>query len=130
MKRAISTAYYALFHALCRNCADCFIGGQNASRSKKAWLQAYRAADNKFSSTKCKTRSVMSKFPKEIEDFANMFVSSQAKRTSADYDPTSKFTRSEVLTEIDSVEVAIKGFNSTPLKDRRAFAAWVMIKDR
>lgn len=72
----------------------------------------------------------MAKFPKAIEDFANMFVSTQAKRTSADYDPSSRFTRSEVLTDIDSAEVAIKDFTSTPLSDRRAFAAWVMIRDR
>jgi len=26
LERALSTAYYAMFHAMCRNCADCLIG--------------------------------------------------------------------------------------------------------
>jgi hypothetical protein len=41
----------------------------------------------------------VTKFPKEIEDFANAFLAMQDKRHSADYDPHAKFTKSEVLTE-------------------------------
>jgi hypothetical protein len=72
----------------------------------------------------------MRRFPKPIEDFANMFVQTQIKRFSADYDPSSKFTRSEVTTEIDAVEAAIVAFHTTSMKDRRVFAAWVTIKSR
>jgi hypothetical protein len=42
LKRAISTAYYALFHAMAKIAADMLVGvGPN--RPDKAWTQAYRA---------------------------------------------------------------------------------------
>ena len=37
LKRAMSTAYYAVFHALCRNCADSLVGKTRVSRSQPAW---------------------------------------------------------------------------------------------
>ena len=49
----------------------------------------------------------MKRFPKGIEDFGNIFDQMQIKRHSADYDPTSKFTRSDVETDGDAAEVAI-----------------------
>ncbi|MBP7001428.1 hypothetical protein [Amaricoccus sp.] len=126
----MSTNYYALFHAVCRNCADCFIGGSSADRSRKAWLQAYRAIEHGNASDRCKDQSVMRRFPKAIEDFGNLFVLAQRKRHLADYDPEARFTRSEVLTDIEAADVALRAFGKAPMKDRRAFAAWVMIKGR
>ena len=73
---------------------------------------------------------MLSKFPKEIEDFANMFVTMQDKRHKADYDPTENFWKSSVIQDINAVEQAIKGFKTAPLKDRRAFAAYVLFKIR
>ena len=72
----------------------------------------------------------MRKFPKSIEDFANMFVSAQLKRFDADYNPSSRFSRSEVITDIDAAEAAIIAFEGVATKHRRAFAAWVTIKAR
>lgn len=115
---------------MCRNCADCFIGTTKGGRSEPAWLQAYRAADHRYAADKCKDQKTMRKFPKPIEDFGNVFFQSQAKRLAADYDPSSRFTRSEVINDIDAVEQAIDAFNRSPTKDRRAFAAWVTIKVR
>lgn len=89
LKRAVSTNYYALFHALCRNAADCFIGGSDADRSRNAWIQAYRALEHGNAAQRCQSQQVMRKFPKPIEDFANLFVQAQKKRNSADYDPSS-----------------------------------------
>jgi len=70
----------------------------------------------------------MKKFPKEIEDFGNEFVAAQIKRHSADYDPDTAFSRSEVINDIESAEEAIKNFKKSPMKDRRAFAAWVILQ--
>ena len=72
----------------------------------------------------------MQKFPQEIEDFGNMFCQLQSKRHSADYDPSSRFLRSEVLSDISAAEVAIRKFQNSPIRDRRAFAAWVALKNR
>lgn len=130
LKRAVSTAYYAMFHALCRNCADCLIGGTNADRSAPAWRQAYRAVEHRFSKNQCGNKAVVAKFPQEIEDFANLFETLQSKRHSADYDPTSRFFLQDAETFIDAAELAIKEFKSSGIKDRRAFAAWTTMKNR
>jgi hypothetical protein len=72
----------------------------------------------------------MKKFPKEIEDFANTFVTMQAKRHKADYDPEYRVARSEVLVDLAAAEAAIKGFRMAAMKHRRAFAAWVALNSR
>lgn len=130
LRRAISTAYYAMFHTLCRNCADCLIGGTKSSRSEKAWRQAYRSVEHGYSKNQCKATSVISRFPKEIEDFAALFVALQEKRHAADYDPFSRFALSDVVKAIDSAEEAIGDLRSVSKKDLRAFAAWTAMKAR
>lgn len=130
LKRAISTAYYAVFHAMCRNCADCLIGTASADRSNPAWKQAYRAVDHGFAKGQCKNGEIMGRFPRDIEDFGNLFIDLQIERHRADYDPASKFTRTDVMTSINAAEAAVKAFGAVPIKDRRAFAAWVTLKNR
>lgn len=127
--RATSTTYYALFHTLARSCADLLIGGTGAERSRPAWHQVYRALEHRLAKEAC-ARSKINTFPKEIQDFANMFVSMQAKRHKADYDPHEKAYKSAVLLDIDLVEAVISDFQSAPLKDRKAFAAFVLLKAR
>jgi uncharacterized protein (UPF0332 family) len=130
LKRAVSTAYYALFHALCRNCADSFVGGAGADRSTPAWRQAYRAVDHGAAKNQFKNAHVMSRFPQAIEDFGNLFVDLQTERHKADYDPNHRCNRSDVNSSIAAAETVIKGLAATTIKDRRALAAWVLLKDR
>lgn len=130
LKRALSSIYYAMFHTLARTCADLMIGGQNADRSKHAWRQVYRALEHKFAQSQCKNMSIITKFPKGIEDFANTFVTMQSKRHYADYDPHYKTTKSEVLIDLALVDETIKNFDKVSIKDRRAFAAFVLLKTR
>lgn len=106
------------------------IGGENATKSKKAWQQTYRALAHLSANDACRNQKMISKFPKPIEDFANTFVTMQAKRHSADYDPHSKFTKSEVINDITTVVNAIRNFESADTKDRRAFCAFVLFKMR
>lgn len=128
LRRAQSSAYYALFHSLARCCADLLVGGQNSERSKHAWRQAYRALEHGHAKNQCKHSSVVRQFPKEIEDFANMFVLMQTRRHLADYDPHYRTTRSEVIADLDSVKAVIENFSAAQLKDKRAFATWVLLK--
>jgi len=117
-----------MFHALCWNTADCLIGSKGADRSNPAWVQTYRAVEHGHAKARCKD-NVLSKFPKDIEDFASVFVEAQEQRHRADYDPTVRFTRSEVLTLILKVDEAIRAFRRVSIKDRRAFAALIVLKN-
>ena len=127
LKRAMSTAYYAMFHALCRNCADSVVGKRKSLRSQSAWLQAYRAVNHGHAKGQC---SNMGKFPKDIQSFAASFVILQEKRHQADYDPVHKLKRADVLTQIRTAKLFIKKLKESPIKDRRAFAVWTVMQNR
>jgi hypothetical protein len=106
------------------------VGGSGSVKSKWALYQVYRAVEHGFAKNACMDGKIVTKFPKEIEDFANTFVTMQTKRHSADYDPYSKFAKSEVTQDIATVVEAIIKFRSAPAKDRRAFCAHVLFKKR
>jgi uncharacterized protein (UPF0332 family) len=129
LRRATSAAYYAMFHCLARDGADLLVGGAGAAKSKHAWKQVYRAIDHGPAKNACMDK-VVQQFPKPIEDFANVFVTMQTKRHSADYDPTSQFTKSEVMQDIATVKRAIEAFKAEPKKDRLAFCAFVIFRRR
>lgn len=114
---------------MCANAADCLVGTSGASRSERAWRQAYRALEHGLAKSQCEKISSRD-FPAEIEDFANQFIVMQSKRHYADYDPWSRFVRSEVLSDIAAVENSIARFKSQHRKDRLAFAVWVVLKKR
>lgn len=130
LKRSISTAYYAMFHALCSICADGFIGTKAANRSDPAWRQTYRSVIHSQAKERCRQCATMQRFPAEIRDFAGEFVTMQEKRHLADYDPVSRFRLNDVIVAIDAAELAIRQLKKCPTKDRRAFAAWVMMLKR
>ncbi|MCA8906400.1 MAG: hypothetical protein KDA49_18190 [Rhodospirillaceae bacterium] len=130
LRRAVSTAYYAIFHCLAQACADMMIGGSGADRSQPAWRQVYRALEHGAAKSACQNSRVVKKFPKDIDDFASVFVELQGKRHLADYDPNVRYYKSSVKADISAAEDAIKQFTAVARKDRRAFAAHVLFRQR
>ena len=119
LRRAVSTAYYALFHTLARSGADLLVGRTN--RNQLAWQQAYRALDHEETRKRCLNTERMAGFPSAIQDFVDEFVAFQQLC------PLAKFSRSMVLQWMDEVDNAISGFNSVERSHRKAFAAYVLI---
>jgi len=130
LKRAMSTAYYAVFHQLCWNTADTLIGGKSADRSTPAWQQTYRSMDHGQAKNQCMNTNIISQFPQAAQDIANLFIELQIARHDADYNPLHRLTRSDVKTAITRAEDTIRDFKNLPIKDRRAFAAWTVFKKR
>jgi hypothetical protein len=54
----------------------------------------------------------------------------QEMRHEADYDPHRRFMESEVKADIFMVQSVLKAFKQTRAEDRRAFCAWVLVRDR
>jgi hypothetical protein len=54
----------------------------------------------------------------------------QVKRHLADYDPYAAFYKSAVVADIAIAKSVMKTFGTASMKDRRAFAVWVLLKDR
>ena len=132
LRRAVSTAYYALFHCLARNCADTLVGRTPGYRSEPAWRRVYRALEHGHARSQC-SRPTIRTFPPQIGLLAEVFVDMQSKRHQADYDPQSpegRWIKSDVEEEINSAANAIEEFDSAPLRDRQAFAVFVLLKNR
>ena len=138
LRRAVSTTYYALFHCLAACCADMVVGGSGSNRSRAAWRQAYRALQHGPARQRCERQKIIAKFPDEIKDFADLFVDMQKKRHSADYDPSptatynlgTPFSKSDVTQDISAAKDVINRFSKAPVRDRRAFAVYVLLDSR
>ena len=72
----------------------------------------------------------MARFPNAIWEFANDFAICQKKRHAAEYDPTKRCRLYEVNVDIGTADVAIQRLEGCTLKDKRAFAAWLIMCKR
>jgi hypothetical protein len=122
LRRAVSTAYYALFHLLTSETAKNW--KRPAERNTVARMFDHGpmgkvcAAKNKELQDLFKTNPPHNhKFDvlKHIQLIANTFVLMLQHRHSADYDGATKWSRTDVLEKIESVEAA--------------FASWREIRD-
>ena len=125
--KAISCAYYAMFHCLAQSNANMLVGGRSSSRSDRAWNQAYRFLQHGLTAGRCQNRQYMRRFPKAIQGFAEAFSEMQFKRHVADYDPSSRSYKSHVERDIDTARKSIVEFRNAPATDRRAFAVFVLL---
>ncbi len=130
LRRAVSTVYYALFHALAKSGADLLVGKTKRHRSKHAWQQVYRGLEHNSVRSARRNKDILKKFHPSIQDFGDLFVNMCRARNNADYDPYATFTKSSVEAYIVRAEEAIKSFDKMPIKDRRAFCAYVLFKVR
>ncbi len=130
LRRAVSTAYYAMFHCFAKMCADKMVGATKVLRSNPAWCQVYRSLGHGEARSAIKQNQIMEKFPNAVQDFADTFISLQEKRHDADYNPMLRLRRSEVNIEIASAENAIRDLKTVPASDLKAFAVWVLLKQK
>ena len=130
LRRAVSTAYYALFHCLARSCADTLIGGSGAVRKTDAWILTYRALNHGSAKQRCRDEKSLAQFPPGIRAFAETFAQMQERRRRADYAPDEILQKSEVMRSIQEAKDAIAIFEHAPSTTRRAFAAYVLFKSR
>ena len=135
LRRAISTAYYALFGALASAAADLFVGSSPSARRNPAWVHTYRSLQHGYAKNQCARilAGQNSQPPQSIPildqrilAFAEAFMTLQESRLDADYNPSETYYRSLVQILIGSAEQALMGFMRPPRADRRAFVALVM----
>ena len=131
LKRAVSTAYYALFLHLCESTANLMVGTLQPNPGRRAaWQRMYRALQHGATRNKCQNQSEVRQFSAGIRDFASRLVRAQDDRHDADYDPLSKYTREDVLGIIALARDAIEAFNTAPRQERLHFIAYLVGNDR
>ncbi|MFS8039097.1 hypothetical protein ACI7BZ_19420 [Xanthobacter sp. AM11] len=140
LRRAISDAYYAVFHHLARIVADELIG--SSYRTSKAYVLAYRSLDHGLARTVCqdlakatppaKYNSYLpsSGFCSEITEFCTAFVDLQERRHSADYDPSERFSIADVEMLVNTATSAITKLNAASPQERRLFVHIISFKLR
>lgn len=128
LRRAVSTAYYAMFHALATSNADCIIGVARDPTGRHAWNRIYRGLDHRISREQLQQDQEL--FSPAIRRFATTFGQLQAVRHLADYDHEQNFTPDQAATWIDRAEEAIRDFMQASIEERRAVAVQSLIRRR
>ena len=64
LRRAVSCAYYAMFHTLAASNANSLAGASPADQQGWAWQQTYRAADHRPTRNKLSRTSLGGRFPR------------------------------------------------------------------
>jgi uncharacterized protein (UPF0332 family) len=126
LRRAVSTNYYAMFHALCKLNADILVGRQH--RTTPAWVKVYRALDHAEARKKC--NSIQGHFDRELRRFAKQFCQLQSKRHAADYDPSAVIQRKEVLIDLMVSSYYISNLDYIGWQSLREFAVYLLFRDR
>ena len=125
LRRAISTAYYAIFHALCQSNADTLIGDAATASNAELWVRTYRALDHR--QAKARLNSYTSAGAPALSNFASRFGNLQSQRHDADYNPRRMFLRSQVISIIDQAEAETQAFYNLPAPQRRTLAVHLLL---
>ena len=130
LARAVSTAYYAVFHALANCCADRLAGASPTFRSRRAWRQTYTSLEHRFARNRCENRGVIRRFPEDIQLFAESFATLQRRREVADYEPDAVHSRYRVENIVHDARQAVQRLEGADARDQRAFALYVLLRLR
>lgn len=141
LRRAVSAAYYAMFHFLVDKATGYFVGGASQQRSLRHLMARGFAHGEMKSAAKAfqagnppdVIRRAMDHddIPARLRQFATTFVQIQELRHRADYDLSEAFIRQAVLTEIQRVENAIKHWDEVADDPAtRIFLLSVLLWDR
>jgi len=118
LRRAVSAAYYALFHFVVDRATGYFVGGTSPQRHLRHLMaRGFEHGDMRNAAKAFRAgnppeaiRRVMGDrgVPSHLRQIATIFVQIQELRHRADYDLSEVFVRQAVLMEIERVEEAIQ----------------------
>lgn len=140
VRRAISAAYYAVFHHVAAAAADEVIG--KTLRQTSRYALVYRSIDHRVLRELCDgvRKSTLparlaphapeAGFGKNIPEFAAGLIELQDKRHEADYDPSGLVRTADALAAVRTARSAIQRFEKASLKRRKAFLALLLFPPR
>ncbi|MBV9704648.1 MAG: hypothetical protein JO163_18115 [Methylobacteriaceae bacterium] len=140
LRRAVSTAYYALFHSIAQAATDAFVGVKH--RRSPRYETIYRGFEHRHMKESCAAVDKPTLGPKaskalgattvsqDIRDVASAFVTLQERRHWADYSPSGKITRAEAQDLVDLAAFAGGQLPATNAEERRNFLAYLMLAVR
>lgn len=130
LRRAISAAYYAVFHCLARIAADRLVQPTGRPGYGHAWYHVYRSLQHRHARKQCLNAAILPAYSMAIRRFAACFAELQEQRHQADYNPAAAFEPAEVDTSVRTAAGRIREFERATEAEQRAFAAWVLLAAR
>jgi hypothetical protein len=140
VRRAISAAYYATFHATITAAADQFIGVINRDTSRyglvyrsvgHAWLRDLcKEVQKPTLSNKFRPHAPIGGFGSNVTAFAAAVVELQEKRHSADYDVMIRMNKSDAVLAISTAKAALRRFSKASKTRRLAFLSLLLFPPR
>lgn len=130
INRAVSTAYYAIFHVPAGECVSRTVGSPRSPRYWQIVTPIHRSLDHGSA------RRVFERLAKDrtasvaLADVAGAFLDLQFARNAADYDPGSRYTRQQALDFIRQASRAIGALRVMPKEDRLLLAVQLITKLR
>lgn len=140
LRRAISAAYYSVFHLLTAAAADRIVG--RGKRATAHYALVYRDLDHRTLAQFCALASRPSLPPRyrrccpeggfsgKAQDFARAAFLLQQQRHAADYDPEQRFKPSEAEALIDVARTAVRQWSTADPEEREAFLMLLMFPPR
>jgi hypothetical protein len=140
VRRAISSAYYALFHAVATEVADEFAG--RSQRQTPRYALVYRSVDHRALRTICEDvvkSTLPAKYLKyvrrggfgpNLKALASAVVDLQEKRHAADYDPLLRVNMSDARLAVATGRTALIRFKRVTPAQRRAFVSLLVFSPR
>lgn len=127
-RRATSTAYYALFHALAEQVATVLAG--RPTRGTEVWARAYRAFDHRAAREACRDLTRAKNGPERTRRVAEVFVTLQEWRHRADYDSDFDATEGYARRAVALAEIAMDELAGLRRTELRGLVVVVLIRRR
>lgn len=140
LRRAISSAYYGVFHATLAAAADEFVGA--TKRATPRYTLVYRSVDHRAIRELCsevKKSKPAGKYARfvpsggfggPLQAYAAALIELQEKRHSADYDPSLRVRTSDALVAIRTARTALRRFGRAHAAERKAFLSLLLFQPR
>lgn len=140
LRRAISSAYYALFHAIATRVADDLIG--QGQRQNPRYALAYRSVAHSSLRRLCeevakpKPRAKYSafvpgaSFGNDLLAVAVALIELQENRHRADYDPLFRVNMSDAVSAVATARAALGRLDKANRAKRKAFVSLVVFSPR
>jgi len=121
LRRAVSTAYYALFHLLVDDASRFMVSGNTRDSLRQCLGRAFahrtmKTVAKQFAngnySAKLQPALQAQPLPRGLEEVAQAFVNLQQARHEADYDTARRFTRAEAIDLVDQCDLAFTSWQT------------------
>jgi hypothetical protein len=125
LRRAMSAAYYAVFHAVASAAADSVVPADK--RATEQYARVYRSINHGTLRKLCdRVRGKNSGFGNDIREFAAAVADLQEKRHSADYDPLFTAIRLDTRLTIHAARSTISQFENASAEERARFLSLLL----